>query len=377
MQLISICGARPNFIKIAPVANELAKHPDSGIEHIIVHTGQHYDKTMSDTFFKEFNIPEPDINLEAGSGTHAFQTARIMEAFETYMTENGYRDRDDVYVMVVGDVNSTLACSITAKKLNVNVIHYEGGLRSFDREMPEEINRMATDAVADLFFVTEQSGVTNLKNEGHRDQDIHLVGNLMIDTLLANKEKAEQKITFESMKLEDSGYALMTMHRPSNVDDPDILKNLMAAFQKIGEWFPILFPMHPRTKKNLKEFGLWDDFSGIKGMKVTDPVGYHDLLNLHLHCRFVLTDSGGIQEESSVLGKPCLTMRFNTERPSTVETGTSVLVGNDPGQILKYADEIKNGTFKQGSDIPLWDGKTAGRMVKVLEELSNFNNREV
>ena len=369
MKLISICGARPNFMKIAPVAHRLAKHPDSGIEHIIVHTGQHYDTSMSDTFFKELNIPEPDINLEAGSGTHAFQTARIMETFETYMKENGYRDRDDVYVMVVGDVNSTLACSITAKKLHVNVIHYEGGLRSFDREMPEEINRMATDAVADLFFVTEQSGVTNLKNEGHKDSEIHLVGNLMIDTLYANKEKAEQKKTYEDMKLEDNGYALMTMHRPSNVDDPGILKNLMRAFTEIGEWCPIVFPMHPRTRKNLEEFGLWHDFSGIEGMKITDPIGYRDILNLHLHSRFLLTDSGGMQEESSVLGKPCLTMRYNTERPSTVETGTSVLVGNDPEQILKYAAQIKDGFYKSGSPIPLWDGKTAKRIISVLKDL--------
>lgn len=369
MILISVCGARPNFMKIAPVAHELEKHSDSGIEHTIVHTGQHYDTRMSDTFFKELHIPEPDINLEAGSGTHAFQTARIMESFETYMTENSYRDRNDVYVMVVGDVNSTLACSITAKKLHVNVIHYEGGLRSFDPEMPEEINRMATDAVADLFFVTEQSGVTNLKNEGHKDEDIHMVGNLMIDTLLENKEKAEEKQTFKDIKLEHNGYALMTMHRPSNVDDRDILMNLMRAFTEIGEWCPIVFPMHPRTRKNLEKFGLWNDFSGIKGMKVIEPIGYHDTLNLHLHCRFLLTDSGGMQEESSVLDKPCLTMRCNTERPSTVETGTSVLVGNDIKAILTYADQIKNGTFKTGSAIPLWDGKAAERIVSCLLSL--------
>lgn len=369
MILISVAGARPNFMKIAPVAHELSKRPETGIENIIVHTGQHYDKKMSAAFFQELSIPEPDVNLEAGSGTHAFQTARVMEAFETYMIDSGYRDRDDVYVMVVGDVNSTMACSITAKKLHVQVIHYEGGLRSFDRDMPEEINRMATDAVADLFFVTEQSGVINLKNEGHSGRDVHLVGNLMIDTLLANKEKAEQKKTFESIKLEDNGYALMTMHRPSNVDDPGILKDLMRAFMEIGEWCPIVFPMHPRTRKNLQEFGLWDDFTSTKGMNITEPVGYHDLLNLQMHCKFVMTDSGGIQEESSVLGKPCLTMRFNTERPSTVESGTSVLVGNDISKILTHADRIRNGTFRQGSPIPLWDGCSAQRIAEILETM--------
>lgn len=373
MILISICGARPNFMKIAPLAHALKGV--KGLKHIIVHTGQHYDAAMSDTFFRQLNIPKPDVNLNAGSGSHAVQTARVMEAFEAYLLKNKFQDRDDVFVIVVGDVNSTMACAITAKKLHLKVIHYEGGLRSFDRTMPEEINRLATDAIADLFFVTEGSAVRNLLAEGHPRNSIHLVGNLMIDTLVANKARAEATGKYRKLGLENGEFALLTMHRPSNVDDPKVLKDLMYAFNKICAWCPIVYPIHPRTEANLKKAGLYETFGGIDNMMLTQPLGYHEMLNLQMHCKFIMTDSGGVQEEASVLKKPCLTMRDNTERPSTTELGSSILVGNSPIAIIALSEIIREGKYKPCRKIPLWDGKSVERIVKCLQAIDQNQSR--
>ena len=334
------------------------------LEPILVHTGQHYDDKMSDTFFRELGIAKPDMNLGVGSASNTVQTAEIMKAF----AEVCIKYKPDI-VLVVGDVNSTLACSIAAKQLCINVIHYEAGIRSFDRSMPEEINRLVTDSIADYLMVTEHSAIYNLKNEGHAADKIHFVGNLMIDTLMANMDKAEQKKTYQGFNLRKDNYALLTMHRPSNVDNPEILQNFIEAFEQISAWMPIVYPVHPRTEKNIKHFNLWQRFSSMKNIILTGPVGYHDMLNLQMNCKFIMTDSGGIQEESSVLEKPCITLRFTTERPITVEKGSSVLAGNDTVKLLEYISMIKDGTFKRSGEIPLWDGKAAQRIVDKIGSL--------
>jgi UDP-N-acetylglucosamine 2-epimerase (non-hydrolysing) len=359
MKIINVVGARPNFMKIAPLMEAYKAHPE--IEPVLVHTGQHYDDKMSDTFFRELGIPKPDVNLGVGSATNTVQTAEIMKAFADVCIKY----KPDM-VLVVGDVNSTLACSIVAKQLHIKVIHYEAGIRSFDRSMPEEINRLVTDSIADFFMVTEQSAIDNLKNEGHAEDKIHFVGNLMIDTLMANRDKAKQKKTYQGYNLSKDNYALLTMHRPANVDHPEILEKFVGAFEQIASWIPVIYTVHPRAEKNLRQFNLWHRLSSMKNIILTEPAGYHDMLNLQMNCKFIMTDSGGIQEESSVLRKSCITLRFATERPVTVYKGSSVLAGSDTDKLLEYVRMIRNGTFKDAEEIPLWDGKAAQRIVEKI-----------
>lgn len=362
MRIINVVGARPNFMKIAPLMQAYKAYPE--IEPVLVHTGQHYDDKMSDAFFRDLGMADPDVNLGVGSASPAVQTAEIMKAFAGVCAEY----KPDM-VLVVGDVNSTLACTIAAKQLHVKVIHYEAGIRSFDRSMPEEINRLVTDSIADFFLVTEHSAIDNLKKEGHSADKIHFVGNLMIDTLIANRGKAEQKNTYLGYNLHKDNYALLTMHRPVNVDNPEILRKFVDAFEQISSWIQIIYPVHPRAEKNLRQFNLWQHFSSVKNVVLTGPLGYHDMLNLQMNCRFIMTDSGGMQEESSILKKPCITLRFSTERPVTVNKGSSVLVGSDTDKLSENVNMIRNGIFKITREIPLWDGKAAQRIVEKIRFL--------
>ncbi|NLE61888.1 MAG: UDP-N-acetylglucosamine 2-epimerase (non-hydrolyzing), partial [Planctomycetes bacterium] len=334
MKIINICGARPNFMKIAPLMRAYRQHP--GIEAMIVHTGQHYDEKMSDLFFRELEIPEPDINLEVGSGSHAAQTAEIMKRFEPVVIEQ----RPD-WVVVVGDVNSTIACALVAKKLGVRVAHVEAGLRSFDRTMPEEINRLLTDAISDLLFVSERSGIENLRREGVEGDKVHFVGNVMIDTLRSNLEKAERSSILSDLGLEPGRYNVVTLHRPSNVDNADSLGRIAEFLDVAQQDLPTVFPMHPRTRNNLQKLGLADRFTAMKQLRIVEPVGYLDFLKLMGRAAVVLTDSGGIQEETTILGVWCLTLRDNTERPATITNGTNRLVGNAPAKVIAAYKECR------------------------------------
>lgn len=360
LKIINIVGARPNFMKIAPLM--AAYRNCDFIEPLLVHTGQHYDEKMSDLFFRELGIPEPDINLEVGSASHAVQTAEIMKAFEPVVL----RFRPDA-VLVVGDVNSTIACGLVAVKLGVKLVHVEAGLRSHDRAMPEEINRVLTDAISDLLFCTEQSGVDNLLREGVAKEKVHLVGNLMIDTLLANREKAERSTILEDAGLETERYAVLTLHRPSNVDDSATFSRILDALEVIQKEMPIVFPVHPRTRKLLQTGPLGGRAEAMKNLRLLDPVGYLDFLKLLMRARIVLTDSGGIQEETAILKVPCLTLRENTERPITRDAGFNQVVGSDPGRILAAYRAVMEGARPPGRYLPLWDGKAAGRIVEVLK----------
>jgi UDP-N-acetylglucosamine 2-epimerase (non-hydrolysing) len=366
LKIVNVAGARPNFVKIAPVVAELRKHP-SVIACKLVHTGQHYDESMSDSFFRDLAIPEPDVHLNVGSGTHAQQTAEIMKRFEPILLE----ERPD-YLLVVGDVNSTVACALTAAKLGIGVIHVEAGLRSFDRTMPEEINRVLTDHLSDLLFVTEESGRTNLLREGIGEEKIHLVGNVMIDSLRRQLDVLGELDTLPRFGLRPQGYGLVTLHRPSNVDEQGVFEGILTALSKVAERLPLLFPIHPRTQARIAEWGFERYFAdsgnrpGDRGLFRTAPLGYRDFLELMRKARIVLTDSGGIQEETTVLGVPCLTLRHNTERPSTIEVGTNHLVGTDPVRIVDEANRVLDGKCKQGSLPPLWDGKAASRIVEIL-----------
>lgn len=440
MKLILVAGARPNFMKIAPIHREIQRynamtqrHNDS-IDSIIVHTGQHYDYEMSKIFFKDLEIPEPDVYLGVGSGSHSEQTAKVMLKFEKVLD----RERPDV-VVVVGDVNSTLACALATAKwrcsmsglrgkeyglrikdyglsetdqinqtnrgLRPLIAHVEAGLRSFDRLMPEEINRQLTDALSDLLFTPSPDADENLKREGIPAEKIFLVGDIMVDSLLANKEKAEKseilyrlglagtkKVENGNWRTENgerkmekdedqfrisssqiSNYVVLTLHRPSNVDNPESLLKIIKALKVVGKKLPIIYPAHPRTRKNIERFGLannfiyWDGKPIRKnGVYLLDPLGYLDFICLEMHARFVLTDSGGIQEETTVLNVPCLTLRNTTERPITISQGTNILVGNDTERIIEEAFKILEGKRKQGSVYKLWDGRTAKRIVEVL-----------
>jgi UDP-N-acetylglucosamine 2-epimerase (non-hydrolysing) len=354
MQILSVVGARPNFMKIAPLLWEMKRRP--GIEIYLVHTGQHYDERMSKLFFEELHIPRPDIDLEVGSATHAVQTAEVMKRFEPVLLE-----REPDVLLVVGDVNSTLACALTAVKLEIPVAHVEAGLRSFDRSMPEEINRLLTDAVSEWLFVTERSGVENLRREGIRPERVHLVGNVMIDTLLACRERSERSPILEQLGVPAGQYTVVTLHRPTNVDDPSVLAGLMTALNRIHEELPIIFPVHPRTRKALAGHAAAD-----AGLILIEPLGYLDFLKLLAHARLVLTDSGGIQEETTVLGVPCLTLRENTERPVTTEQGTNVLVGLKPDRIVDAARRVLHDPPRDRRVPELWDGRAAVRIVDVL-----------
>ena len=355
MKLIAVAGARPNFMKIAPLMWEIERRTD--IDAYLVHTGQHYDERMSKLFFEELKIPRPDIDLGVGSGSHASQTAEVMKRFEPLVLG----ERPDA-VLVVGDVNSTIACALTAVKLGVPVAHVEAGLRSFDSTMPEEINRILTDAISHWLFVTEPSGVENLKREGVSQDRIYLVGNVMIDTLLACRELSACSSIRDDLHVTDRPFGVLTLHRPANVDDPDVLSGILSAIGRIQRELPIVFPVHPRTRKALEGH----DLAAMPGLILTEPLGYLDFMKLLSEARLVLTDSGGIQEETTVLGVPCLTLRNNTERPITIEQGTNHLVGLDPQRIVAAAQKALSEPSHAGRVPDLWDGRAAARIVDIL-----------
>jgi len=364
LKVISIVGARPNFMKIAPLIFAIKKHnkdkrQKKKIDHLLVHTGQHYDVKMSDAFFRDLNILKPDFNLEVGSGSHAVQTAEIMIRFEKVCIQ----EKPD-WVIVVGDVNSTMACTIVASKLGIKVAHVEAGLRSFDRQMPEEINRLVTDALADLLLTPSTDADKNLLREGINKDKIKFVGNIMIDTLLTNVEKAQKLRPYEHYGLKEKEYIFVTLHRPSNVDNKASLSIIIKHLASLSRKLPVIFPMHPRTRKNLIAFGLQEKITKAKGMIITDPIGYHETIGLVDQSALVLTDSGGLQEETTVLSIPCLTLRPNTERPVTITHGTNKLTSL---HILeKDLIMLFSGKHKKGRIPALWDGHTAERIVSIL-----------
>ncbi|TLY42740.1 MAG: UDP-N-acetylglucosamine 2-epimerase (non-hydrolyzing) [Nitrospirae bacterium] len=367
MKMVVIAGARPNFVKIAPLIKEMRRYPS--MHPVFIHTGQHYDQVMSDQFLMELELQPPDINLGVGSGSHATQTAEVIRRLEPIL-----EIVKPHAVLVVGDVNSTLGAALTAAKLGIPVAHVEAGLRSFDRTMPEEINRVLTDAISDLLFVTEESGQRNLLREGISEEKIHFVGNVMIDTLRSSKERWESSSIFRRLGLvEGSYYAVLTLHRPSNVDDPATLKPLLEALQVLSQQLPIIFPVHPRVKPQLLQQkdlfwprqGSGESLPG-KGISCLDPLGYYDCIALMSRARLVLTDSGGIQEETTILGVPCLTLRNTTERPVTVTHGTNRVIGTDPGRIVEEALRTLDNPPLSNGGPPLWDGEASKRIVQIL-----------
>lgn len=358
MKVVSVVGARPNFVKIAPIVRAMERA--GGYAHTLVHTGQHYDDSMSSVFFTDLGIPPPDMNLGVGSGTHAEQTAKVMVAFERIVCDT----RPDV-VVVVGDVNSTMAAALVCAKLFVPCAHVEAGLRSFDRSMPEEINRVVTDAVSDLLLTPSRDADDNLRREGIPEERIRLVGNVMIDALRAALPKAERSDVLERLGL-SGDYAVLTLHRPSNVDNAETLARVLEAVEAISRRVPVVFPIHPRTASSLEEFGLNDRLAEMRGVVQTAPMGYLDFLKLAAHAIMILTDSGGLQEESTALGVPCLTLRQNTERPVTVTEGTNTVVGTETAKIVAAAEDILASGGKRGRIPELWDGKTAERIVREL-----------
>ena len=374
IRLLSVVGARPNFMKIAPIVHELKNFPEA--QHCLVHSGQHYDELLSGNFFADLDLPKPDVNLQVGSGSHAVQTAEIMKRIEPVLL-----DYKPDMVLVVGDVNSTIAAALTAAKLGIRVAHIEAGLRSFDMTMPEEINRKLTDSVSDLLFVTEESGVKNLRNEGVPAERIFLVGNVMIDSLLQHRDLASKSTILERLGICQNGsgrdrYGVLTLHRPSNVEDAKTLKGILSAVSTVAREFPIFFPAHPRTRKNIANFGLEKYLSepdrgaaAGSGIVPLEPLGYLDFLALNDRARVVLTDSGGVQEETTVLGVPCLTLRENTERPVTVDQGSNQVVGTSPERIAAAAEAVLQQPTRKYSRPPLWDGKAASRIVSILREL--------
>ncbi len=350
-----VAGARPNFMKLAPLIRQLSA--SESIEPLLVHTGQHYDDKMSGAFFRDLGLPEPDHYLNAGGGSHAQQTAEIMKRFEPVLLE-----RRPAGVVVVGDVNSTVACALVASKLHTPVVHVESGLRSFDRSMPEEINRIVTDAISDVLLVSEPSGITNLRSEGVDESRIHFVGNLMIDSLRHHLEQARTLGVAAKLGMEAGRYGVVTMHRPANVDDLGSLSEILEALSDISRDLPLVFPVHPRTRGKLEETRLWEHAD----IRLVDPLGYLEFLSLMSESAAVLTDSGGIQEETTVLGVPCLTLRNNTERPVTIEQGTNRLAGTRKDGILAAWRELRNDG-NAGQVPELWDGRAAERCVAVLE----------
>ena len=383
LKIMSVVGARPNFMKIAPFVHAIDTHNHNAageqckIEHFLVHTGQHYDRRMSKAFFQTLGIPKPDVDLEIGSGSHAQQVGQTMIAFEKVV-----RERKPDWIVVVGDVNATCACSITAKKEHVKLAHIEAGLRSFDLDMPEEINRMVTDRLSDLLFTPDELADANLRNEGADEARIARVGNIMIDTLETHREEAarieleailrnhahEAAVTSEATSLDPANFAVMTLHRPSNVDDQAILSQIMDfIMQRLAPQIPLVWPIHPRTLKNLETFGLWNRIRDTPGIVILNPVGYVEMLKLNMDARLMLTDSGGLQEECCIFGTPCLTLRWNTERPKTLveHSGVSLLVGNDIERIAKAFTDAMDQP-KQPHRPELWDGHVAERIVKKI-----------
>ena len=364
---ILVGGARPNFVKLAPVYRALNRSSKFSVS--LVHTGQHYSEDLSDIFFEELRIPRPDIYLGAGSGSHGEQTAILLKRFEEVLLE-----RKPHLVIVVGDVNSSLACALAAAKVvygdgrRPKIAHVEAGLRSFDRTMPEEVNRVLTDTISDFLFTTEQSANANLMREGIPAERIFFVGNVMIDTLLNQIQKATKLRVWESYGYKERGYGVVTLHRPSSVDDRETLNNILHALEKVSETIPLVFPIHPRTAQRLQDFGLQPSHGAGRCLKITLPLGYLEFLSLLSQASLVLTDSGGIQEETTVLGVPCLTLRENTERPITLEEGTNTLVGVQPQKILQGVDQILSAELRCAERPKLWDGKAAERIVRVLED---------
>lgn len=357
IRILAVAGARPNFMKIAPLMHEFARRPGR-FEPILVHTGQHYDKAMSESFFQDLGIPEPDVNLGIGSGSHGQQTAQILVKIEELLVA-----RRPHALLVVGDVNSTIAATLAAVKLDIPVAHVESGLRSWDRKMPEEINRILTDAVSHWLFTTEPCAEENLLREGVAPEKIHFVGNVMIDTLLAHQARARQLDTVERLGLEPQSYAVLTLHRPSNVDSPLQLKRLFEVLGRLNKDLPVVFPVHPRTANAIEK-----NLGGQRpDLHLTEPLGYLDFLRLLMDAQMVLTDSGGIQEETTALGVPCLTLRDSTERPVTVTEGTNRIVGTDPSAIEAAIAELRSGPRPKGRRPELWDGHAAPRIVDILE----------
>ena len=371
MKILNVVGARPNFMKIAPLIKQMRQYPD--IVPVLVHTGQHYDATMAGQFFEELQIPEPDIALGVGGGSHAYQTAEVMKRLEPVLEQT-----QPHLVVVVGDVNSTLAAALTAAKLQIPVAHVEAGLRSFDRSMPEEINRLVTDSISDYLFVTEQSGRDNLLREGVSEDKIHFVGNVMIDSLEAFRRQWQDSDIRDRLGLQKGTYGVVTLHRPSNVDAPTTLRGLMAALAEVAQTLPLIFPVHPRTRKQLETMTdvvqpnwRWDTPSPAQGVYCFEPFGYTDFMALVAGARLALTDSGGLQEETTVLGVPCLTLRENTERPVTISHGTNTLVGVSPEKIVKEAARVLDAPQSVSSPPPLWDGAAAQRIVSILRAQAN------
>ncbi len=378
MNITLIAGARPNFMKIAPIIHAIEsrksevgsqKKENISIHYRLVHTGQHYDRNMSDTFFRELNIPEPAVNLACGGGSQAEQTASIMVAFEKELLANP----SDI-VMVVGDVTSTMACSIVAKKLNTKVAHVEAGIRSFDLSMPEEINRMVTDALADYFFTTTELAGVNLRNNGVADDRVFFVGNVMIDTLLDNRHRFTKPPVWDELKLTKGNYIVMTLHRPANVDDDNQLSALLTAIIDSSQRIPVIFPVHPRTEIIINKLLAHNSLLTAHTLHLIKPLGYLEFNYLVENAKAVITDSGGITEETTVLGIPCITLRNNTERPETVSIGTNELIGINPSAIKPAMDKLFAGNWKKGGIPELWDGKAAERIVEKLGELCEVSD---
>ncbi|MCU0428738.1 MAG: UDP-N-acetylglucosamine 2-epimerase (non-hydrolyzing) [Cytophagaceae bacterium] len=356
MKLILVAGTRPNFVKIAPLIHAIQKHSPA-IDYRLVHTGQHYDKQLDAIFFKELNIPEPHVNFAVQSGTHAVQTGAIMVKFEEYLQQ------EPGIVVVVGDVNSTMACGIVAKKLNLPLVHVEAGIRSGDLSMPEEINRLVTDAITDHFYTTSSFANDNLKKAGIEDHRIHFVGNVMIDTLLANQHQFRQPACWTEQQLNAGDYWLLTLHRPSNVDDPEKLKDILTTIERSCSGKKVIFPVHPRTRKRLSDM----QYSSLQ-LHLTDSMGYLEFMFMIRHAQGVITDSGGIQEETTVMSIPCLTLRANTERPETVSIGTNELL-EDYRSLPSHIEKVLTHQWKKGSIPPLWDGKASERIIQSLYQL--------
>jgi len=365
IRLVCVVGARPNFVKMAPLVRQMKEEWSDTFETTLVHTGQHYDEKLSQVFFEELHLPQPDVNLGVGSGTAVRQIAEIMQRFEEVLL---WKKPDRV--VVVGDVNSTLATALAAEKMGIPVAHVEAGLRSFDRAMPEETNRVLTDRLSDLLFATEEGAVQNLLSEGFEKERIFWVGNLMIDSLLHHAREAERSTILDRMNLSPQRYALMTLHRPSNVDTREGMDRIVSIVSKVEKRIRVVFPIHPRTRGRMEEFGLASTLGDLRNVTLCEPVGYLDFIRLMRDSKMVLTDSGGIQEETTALGIPCLTLRENTERPVTLTEGTNLLTGTDPDRVLAAVDDILEERGKKGKIPALWDGQAARRIVQILQSRS-------
>lgn len=364
LDIACVVGARPNFMKMAPIMRALKSHANGDQANLtLIHTGQHYDASLSDVFFRDLGMPHPDITLEVGSGSHGVQTARVLERIEKVLIDGPKSGDCFDWLIVVGDVNSTMAASLAAAKLRIRIAHVEAGLRSCDRSMPEEVNRIVTDSISDLLLVSEPTGVQNLLREGHAADSIALVGNVMIDSLLAMLPKAQTLGQCISYGLRAGEYGVVTLHRPSNVDNSRTLTGIVEVLVETSESIPLVFPVHPRTSQSLERAGLYRQLEAARHLHLVNPLGYLEFLSLNADARLIITDSGGLQEESTALGIPCLTMRSNTERPITVDTGTSILVGNDIDVLRQSIASIIEGRFKSGGCPELWDGRAAERIA--------------